>query len=193
MKGFILVPAFICSLITVGQDVSFYRENITMMISGRTFYVTGLYYLRSDCPENIFMAYPFPTKKLYGIADSILIIDLTDGSEIMPLRSDSATLTFPVDFLEGKEKLLQISYQQALNDNQAEYILKSTRAWQKPLEEAHYQLIIPQTLTVTRFSIPPMDSLSAGSEKIYTWDMTNYMPTVNMVFDFVTGKDDPGP
>lgn len=174
---FVVFPSY-------GQDISFYRENITMRISVDKFYVTGLYYLRCDKPEKKLLAYPFPLDKLYGQVDSILIYDLTSDTGLSPLRSDSAGLVFAVDFRSGGEKLVQISYQQELLGNRAEYILKSTRAWRQPLDEAHYQLVVTNDFIMTHFSIPPQDSIMAGKEKVYTWDMMNYMPLENMVFGF---------
>lgn len=184
MKLILFTFSFISAISAFSQDMTFYRENITMRIEREKFYVTGLYYLRCERPEKKLLVYPFPAGQRYGPPDSVLIIDLTTGKEVLPLKADSTKLLFDVDFSTDPGKLVQISYQQELLGNHAEYILRSTRAWHQPLEEAHYQLITPQFLQITRFSIPPQDTLLAGKETIYTWELMNYMPETNMIIEF---------
>ena len=168
----------------VSQDLSFYKEIITMRISNHRFYITGTYYLKNSALEQKVLIYPFPVGPAYGKVDSVVIFDLTDNQLVKPEITDSAKLLFIIDFTNDYEKVLQISYQQELKEFRAEYILESTLNWREPIKEVHYQLIISKDLEITDFSILPGDSIITENEIIYTWEKYNYLPSRNMIFDF---------
>lgn len=166
------------------QDVSFYRENITMRIDSGKFFVSGLYYFESLTLDQKLLVYPFPTDSLYGKVSSVFMHDLTNDQPLEQLKSNSTDILFLVDFRQNKKVEVLISYQQELLGDRAEYILETTQAWKKPMAQATYQLIIPSDHYITRFSIPPMDSIITKQEKIYTWEMFEYLPSENIIFDF---------
>ena len=167
------------------QNLSFFRENITMKIEGRDFYVSGTYYFRYDKNDKKLLHYPFPTGELYGNPDSVYLYDLTNDFVIKPLEIDSSMLLFLVDFSNHPELVIQISYKQPLKSNQAEYIIETTKVWGKAFEEATYQLIVPSNISIQNFSILPSDSIITEFKKVYTWQKYNYMPERNMVFKFI--------
>ena len=167
-----------------GQDISFFKENITMKIEQDFFYVTGDYFLKTDKDSSIVLVYPFPVDSLYGEVDSILIFNITGNKPIEILSKKKTGVLFRADFGKEKEIQLLIAYRQKLPGNKAEYILESTASWRKPLEQADYQLIVPADLEITRFSIQPDTFMEAGEEMVYYWTKKNYMPRVNMIFEF---------
>jgi hypothetical protein len=172
------------SLGVSGQKLTFYRENITMKIQEQQFYVSGTYYFRYNLTDKKLLYYPFPTGDRYGNPDSVYLYDLTNNKSIEPMKQDSSGLLFLVDFSNNSDISIQISYKQPLFGNKAEYILETTKVWGKTLEEASYQLITPENIVITRFAIPPGDSITTGQDKIYIWEKYNYMPEKNMVFEF---------
>lgn len=167
-----------------GQDVSFYRENITMKINNEQFFVSGRYFFRSKTADKKLLFYPFPKDSLYGKVNSILLYDLTNNQTVELVTSDTSKILFLADFSKNLEIELLISYEQNLLGNRAEYILVTTKIWKKPLEEAYYQLIVPANHVITCFSIPPIDSIITQQEKIYTWEKFEYMPLENLIFEF---------
>ncbi|MCK9398930.1 MAG: hypothetical protein M0Q51_02900 [Bacteroidales bacterium] len=171
-----------------GQDISFYKENITMKIEKDYFYVTGNYYLKTNGDKLATLVYPFQVDSLMGEVDSIYIFNLTANEPVEPLSNRRDGIVFRADFGDNTELLILISYRQKLSGNRAEYILESTIGWRKPLDQADYQLIIPDNLKVVRFSIPPDESILTDTERIYYWSKTDYMPTGNMVFEFIDNK-----
>lgn len=175
-------------LSTSGQQLSFYRENITMKIQEQQFYVSGTYYFRYNLSGIKQLYYPFPVSDLYGNPDSVYLFDLTNNVQIVPTEQDSSGLLFLAEFSKYSDISIQISYKQPLWRNQAEYILETTKVWGKPFKDASYQLIIPKGLVITRFYIPPDDSIFTENEKIYTWERYNYMPENNMIFEFEEEK-----
>jgi hypothetical protein len=173
------------SLFTLhAQDISFFKENITMKIEKDYFYVSGSYYLKTAGDQSIILVYPLPADSLYGDVDSIKIFNLTTNEPVKILERKKDVTVFKLEFAEYKEVELLISYRQQLFGNRAEYILESTASWRKPLEQADYQLIVPKDLEINNFSIPPDESIDIGEEKIYYWSKKNYMPERNMVFEF---------
>jgi hypothetical protein len=184
----LLISLILLEIDVYSQNLSFYRENITMKIDGQDFYVSGTYYFRYDLTDTKLLHYPFPTGEMYGNPDSIYLFDLTNNATIKPLEIDSSMLLFLVDFSSSPEVSIQISYKQPLRSDQAEYILETTQVWGKPFEEATYQLIVPSYITIQSFSITPSDSIMTGFDKVYTWEKYNYMPEQNMIFKFVENK-----
>ena len=181
----IFVFTLLCSMIKIqGQEISFYKENITMKIELDYFYVTGIYYLKTTGDNSITLVYPFPVDSLYGAADSIFIFNLTENSQIEPLSIRSNSLAFKADIGETNKLDILISYRQQLLGNRAEYILESTIGWRKPFEQADYQLIIEPGIEIISFSIPPDESIKTDEGTVYYWSKTNFMPTVNMIFEF---------
>jgi hypothetical protein len=155
-----------------------------MRIAGDYFYVDGIYHLRCEDNTKIILSYPFPVDSLYGKIDSLFIFNLTSNEIIHPIVTYSHHVNF--DLISGNEKEieLQIMYRQRILGNKAEYILQTTRSWGKPLEDAHYQLITSANTYITRFSLPPMDSIQAGEQTIYYWEEHNYLPVRNLIFEF---------
>lgn len=187
-KLFLLFALVAAGLLASGQQLSFYRENITMKIQEHHFYVSGTYYFRVDQPGIKQLYYPFPVSDLFGNPDSVYLFDLTNNAPIEPTVSDSSGLLFLADFSKYSDLGIQISYRQPLLGSKAEYILETTKVWGKPFREATYQLIIPKSLIITRFAIVPDDFIITDQEKIYTWEKYNYMPERNMVFEFSEEK-----
>jgi len=169
---------------SLSQDISFYKENITMKIEKDYFYVTGSYYLRTTGDKSITLVYPFPADSIYGLADSVLIYNLSADTTVSILNRIPNSLVFKADFGDSPELVILISYRQKLLGNRAEYILESTKGWRKPFEQADYQLIVPVDLEVHSFSMPPDESIINGEETIYYWVKRNFMPSVNMIFEF---------
>jgi len=169
----------------MGQNISFYKENITMKIEKEAFYVTGIYQVKTDTCQKGILLYPFPEDRKYGKVDSIYIYNLTTNQIIEPLKVESSHLIFKIDFSRHKDLKIHISYRQKLNSTRAEYILKTTQSWHKPLLSANYQLIVPSDVMVYQFSILPQDWIITETETIYYWEKSNYMPEENFIFDFI--------
>jgi hypothetical protein len=155
-----------------------------MKIEKDYFYVTGNYYLRTTGDTSIALVYPFPVDPLYGDVDSINIYNMTSGKPIDIHSHKPTGAVFKAGFGEFREIEILIAYRQKLKGNRAEYILESTASWRKPLEKADYQLIVPIGIEINSFSIPPDDLMTTEQETVYYWTKENYMPDVNMIFEF---------
>lgn len=183
---FLVILFFYSAIRTNGQDISFFKEDITMRIENNAFYVSGLYFLKGEKGEKSTLLYPFPIDSAYKNIDSVFIINLTNNLKIEPVKVEASYLIFKIEFDKTEEIILQIGYKHELKAKKAEYILKTTLSWKRPFDKANYQLIVAPNITITRFSIQPMDSIISLREKIYYWEKRNYMPSENMIFEFET-------
>ncbi len=166
------------------QGLSFYKEIITMKIDRGYFHVTGIYYLRSDRKTSEVLVYPYPAGPLYGAVDSVSIHNLTSDKPVTPLKTDKLNTIFNIDFSHAGDQEIQIYYRQRIAGNRAEYILKSTIGWKKPLDHASYQLIVPSGIRISSFSIIPQDSIATDREVVYLWNKYHYMPSENLIFEY---------
>ncbi len=185
MLKVLLVLSLIISFFNAcSQGFSFYKENITMKIERDHFYVTGIYYLKSDRSKSETLVYPFPVDSSFGEVDSIYVFNLTTNENIMLKKLKTNYAVFKIDFSHNSELMIQVAYRQKLLDTRAEYILKSTISWKKPLDQANYQLVVPSNMHICKFSIPPQDSIITKKDIVYYWRKLNYMPTENFIFEY---------
>lgn len=184
IKKILLFIFIIACSHSYSQEIEFYKENITMEISDGHFHVTGNYYLRSDTVSPFPLTYPFPKDPLYGEVDSVNLFNLKTGQAIeIKKKTISGILFMAEPDSTGKVETL-ISYRQKLKGKKAEYIVITTRNWQQPLEEATFQLITPSDMVMEHFSYLPSDTLVTQKNTVYTWQMFNFMPERNMVFEW---------
>ena len=183
-----LVLLFLLHSDLYSQKISFAGENITFRIENDYFYMNGTYYLENGRNQKIVLTYPFPHDSIYGPVDSIYIIDLTRNEIISNYKESKKGILFELNFHTEDELELQISYCQKLLKHQAEYILLSTWAWHQPLQFATYRLITPITMEITSFSIQPDEFSVIGDQKVYSWKKKNFMPLLNMIFQYSERK-----
>jgi len=182
-KIFILFLALLPSCQLFSQDLEFYKEDLFFEIKNHCFYVKGIYYFSNVSNNNIVkpIFYPFPINKTeYGIVDSIIIKDI-NANITVPFKKDSLGVLFYLKLDAYQTTKYQISYQQNLLSNTAEYILLTTKNWGKPFEQARYQLTLSDC-KINSFSITPDSSSFSNHKSLYFWNKHNYMPDSNMVF-----------
>jgi hypothetical protein len=166
------------------QNLDFYRESITMILSKEYFHVSGEYYIQSEEPGKHVLFYPLPAEPEFGEVDSVFLVDMINGQsiEILEWKEDKFLFEFETD--QNSLAEIQISYRQKLLGQSAKYILKTTIMWKKPLEKAEYQLVVRDNLDVIEFSIPPHKKITGSTETIYLWDFEDYMPAEDLIFRF---------
>lgn len=170
--------------IVFGQQINFFREDITFRLDGDYFRIEGFYWFsnRSDRAVTSEIYFPFPPHS-GGRVDSIQIYDLTKGRETWT-REEEFGLAFIVHLEPADTSLFRIKYRQKLNSDSAVYILKTTKNWGKPLAVAEFKLIIPDSFVIKGFSYPPDQLYEIEKIKIYLWKREQFLPDRNMVFYF---------
>lgn len=167
------------------QPIEFFREDITFTIQDSLFCVEGVYHFRNvtEKPVTSVLFYPFPADSLYGGVDSVLIYNLTDSIPV-ELRRRGNGVSFQVSLEPFRVGKYKIFYRQKLYGNKAEYILTTTKYWEKPLQVANFQLEIPNHIKIDSLSYEP-DSVYVNKGKSkYFWQMNNFMPDKNFIILF---------
>ena len=169
----------------VGQRASFFKEDVTFRLNGIHLNVEGYYwftnYNNEDVNSSIF--YPFPNYSNEKI-DSILVFNLSVGNKTDFVNEGKHGISFYISIPPGDTSLFQICYRQKLAADSAVYILETTRGWCKPLSQAEFKLIVPDTLEIKKFSYPSDKEYKINDMRIYYWNMEDFMPRKDMVFYF---------
>lgn len=167
------------------QRADFFKEDITFRLDGVYLSVEGYYWLAnpSKAPLNSDIYYPFPINAGDQI-DSIRVYNLSVGQETGFAKEGKFGISFLLHIASLDTVLLQIKYRQKLNADSAVYILKTTRGWGKPLDDAEFKLITPGSFMIKKFSYPPDASYELENLRIYRWKRKNFMPTEDMIFFF---------
>jgi hypothetical protein len=185
-KTFPLVLILILSgqCLAFSQQLQFYKEDLSFQIKDNYFYVDGFYYFcnNSDNVINQLLFYPFPQNSLYGETDSISALS-AEGKNIV-ISKKKEGLTFRINLSPYGTEKLRIKYRQYLKQNQAEYILLTTRNWNKAFETATYKLICDKNLKLKSLSYVPDKTELSGNYMIYYWSKKNFMPDKDMIFEY---------
>jgi hypothetical protein len=174
-----LIILFLLSLKVSGQEIEFFREDLTFQLDTSLFIVDGDYYFRNTARKPAFMTfwYPIPNPDKDTRLDSALIFDFTKNIFLTPEKRSDSGFYFKLTFSGNEIKKVKIFYRQSHNGRQASYILTTTKYWKKPLEEANYSLITDkQGIIIDSLSYQPDKSFIAGDNVIFEWKRKNLMP-----------------
>lgn len=184
MRKSVLILFFVCATIS-GQRADFFKEDITFRLDGIHFNVEGYYWFTNSSNEvvksNIF--YPFPNYANEKI-DSVNVFNISAGQQAEFVKEGKHGISFNMFIQPGDTALFQIGYRHELASDSAVYILRTTKGWGKPLSQAEFKLVVPDSLGIKKFSYPPDKSYNIQGLKIYHWKMENFMPEKDMVFYF---------
>jgi hypothetical protein len=174
----------LCSY-TFGQRADFFREDITFHLDGNRLDVEGYYWFwnTSNTPIASDIFYPFPYRFGDEI-DSVRLYDLSRGQRVQYRFDGTNGISFSLSIAPRDTTVLQIGYRQKLVGDSAMYILRTTQGWGKQLDRAEYKLLVPDSLVIKGFSYPPVKTYRIQGEKIYYWEMDNFMPALDMIFYF---------
>ena len=168
------------------QDLQFYREDLTFKIKDNYFYVDGIYNFCNNGKKEIeqVLFYPFPIDSIYGVVDSIKAFDINTKEIIIISKSTEQGFYFKIKLQPYGVGNYKISYRQQLLENKAEYILVTTKKWNKPFDNAQYKLITPVDLKITSISYRPDSAKQVNNNMFYYWNKKDFMPDRNMLFYF---------
>jgi len=167
------------------QKTDFFKEDLTFKLGQGLFVVDGLYYFRNttDAEVRQILFYPFPDVGQYGEIGFIEITKVGDTISQLASQTTKGAL-FKVQIPANNEITYHIIYGQKLKTNLAKYIITTTQKWGKPFEEADYKLEIPESVTISSFSIAPDTVIQKDKFKIYSWSRKDFMPVTDFDFTF---------
>jgi hypothetical protein len=186
MRTFLISLALLLSLSAVSQSLEFFREDLVFTLDSNFFTVSGDYYFRNPGEQagTFSIVYPVPYNGPGKSVDTIVVMDDESHNQFIPVTVHDTLCMFQVQVSAKGIKRLTISYRQKHKDNQACYILTTTRQWGKPLEQASYELVMPAYLEILESSYPPDSHSDFGDAVIFHWRKTDFMPDKDFLFRF---------
>jgi hypothetical protein len=169
----------------MNPSVEFYKESITMTVDEGEFTISGTYYFRNNTDSDRPMPIVFPfyiddsTHYPHEISASIIEEGKEKPLEFQENR-ERGNIRMAIPMMPKGTTVWQLEYSQKIDKPQATYILKSTQAWGKPLEEALYKIDIPDDIDVD-YIWADVDSVTdKGNREILWIHKTEYMPFGDM-------------
>jgi len=181
MKKLILLLCFV-NLCFSGfcqpEYVEFVEEEITIELTDSTISITGLYYYHNPGKQdrNISLMYPFPQNKYYGKAENVFAFELNEPYKDVLAQANERAATVRLSIEANRQKTLCIGYSQKLHGNRAEYIVSTTRGWDKPLNIANFELIVPVQLKIDSLAYIPYDTLVGVGKMHYYFREEDFWP-----------------
>lgn len=168
------------------QKLEFFREDISFGIDSAFFTVNGDYYFRnsSDVYHSFVVVYPVRSNNTATPIDTIMVFDHGDMTHALKVDVKDTLATFVLKMLPHSVKMMKIIYRQRHNGHEARYILLTTKFWEKPFENASYNLVVNKNIKINDFSIMPDNSVDFGETMIYYWKREHFMPEKDFEFRF---------
>lgn len=160
------------------QKPEFFREEISFGIDSLFFTVNGNYFFRNttDVNHRYIIVYPVRSNNTAKPIDTIMVFDADDPGQLLKVRVKDTIATFEIVMSPRSVKNIRVFYRQYHNKREVRYILLTTRLWDKPFEQADYDLTIRKSLKIDAFSINPDFRVDFGETEIYYWKRENFMP-----------------
>ena len=166
---FIVIPINLWSQ----QKIEFIEERIDFVINSDQFSVNGIYYFLNTSEQNINQTILFPFSKNTDNIAVKRVFNLT-YSENLSFQKFEDAIAFKIFVLPKDTIKINIAYSQnTVRENI--YILESTQAWGKALNEAHYSLTFDKSVHIDSLSLKP-DSLC---DNTYYWKRKDFYPNEN--------------
>jgi hypothetical protein len=138
--------------------------------------IEATYYFKNASNElmSALIFYPFPIDEYHYYPDSVLVFGLDYT------KNDSG-INFIMKFKPNGMETLQVFYNQKLKDNQARYIVTTTKNWKNPLKEARFIIDLPEDLNNSRFSYKPDSVIKINNRSYYYITKKNFMPDMDII------------
>jgi hypothetical protein len=159
----------------------FDSEHIALSILGDSLEVRGRYLLRCQGrgEGEIPLLYPFPRDSLLG-GWRFLSLDVRAGlaGDALPARWEAVPHTAAVRWwlppCPGDTLVAEAVYRQALRGEYARYIVTTTRAWERPLRRAEFEIRLPAGAEPLEFSFPFAPAAEAPG--LYRYEAADFLP-----------------
>lgn len=170
----------------MNKPLEFFKEKITMTVDKGEFSISGTYYFRNntDSDRPMPVVFPFYIDKFTHYPDKIRVFISRNGEPDSLINfeenTDRGSIRMRIPMKAHETTAWHIQYAQKIDRPQATYILKSTQAWGRPLEEALYRIDIPDNIDID-YIWADVDSVSEQDHREILWiHKTEYMPFKDM-------------
>jgi len=166
------------------QIADFSAERLTFTIQPDYVEMTGSYYFTNRTRQMVKLPiiYPFCVNSRQAFPDTIHV-NVADGKSLNFQRRDE-NIYFSVPLKHPERTEIVIYFRQPVSQSQFEYILTSTRSWQKPLESADFTIRMPLSQNLSGLSFPYERVDTTGNFQIYHLHFENFYPEKNLIFSW---------
>ena len=170
----LLFLAVLLCLCRQSPPIDFFKEDVTIEIFGGKVKVTGVYYIKNltDIGKRIKFYYPFPVDSNHSFPDTI--------SAGLPYTRDSAGIYFTLSMEPDGVDSFVIGYEQRVERPFFRYITTTTKAWKRPIKDARFTVITPETLSTTMSYSFPEPMVIDGYRK-YSIRITDFFPEEDLL------------
>jgi hypothetical protein len=195
--SFIILLIFV-SLSAIAQDkgsprssspVDFFKEEITFTVKDSASSVSGIYYFRNNTERGGKMPimFPFYVDSASVFPDTIIAYTLnskdTTWLDVQNAQGQNA-VTVEIPMTPHGITVWHLDYAQDILKAKATYILTSTSAWGKPLEDATYRFIVPASYDSVQAWPEPDSTIILKDHRELLAHRTNFMPKQNMTIEW---------
>jgi hypothetical protein len=165
---------------------AFYQEEITLTVSDSVSRVEGTYHFRNNTGKAIDMPVIFPfyvdstTEFPYHIGAFLM----DDKGHEQPIKFEELrnhkAIRMRIPLAADGETTWYLNYEQKIRARRAVYIITSTAAWQKPLEQATYTFIAPSSFEDIKVWPEPDTTFEKAGQIYMQCVKYDFMPTREM-------------
>jgi len=150
-----------------------------MLVDSGKVSISADYYFKnpSNQTKSALIFYPFPIDEYHYYPDSILVLGLDYT------KNDSG-VNFIMRFKPNAGDTLKVFYRQKLKDNQARYILTTTKQWQRPLKQAKFIIDVLENFTNLQLSYKPDSIIRRNNRVLYYIAKKNFMPNKDLIINW---------
>lgn len=172
---------FIASL-----PISFDSEWIRLYIRGDSLEIRGTYWFwcRGRAESAISLFYPFPQDSLLRGARMVSLVAQQGGGVPTPIRFEDVPQAngarWRVPPCTGDTMAVEAVYRQALVTDYARYIVTTTKAWDRPLRRARFEIHLPQGAEPLEFSFP-FQKRERDGDTFYVYEAMSFFPDRDII------------
>jgi hypothetical protein len=155
------------------EKLEFISENIDFSLTSSLFGINGIYVFANHTNKEIRQTILFPFSEKSDSINIKRVYNLSYNENLIYHKTMNG-IAFTMIVMPKDTVKINISYSQK-TESENVYILKSTRTWDKPLQNASYSLTLDNSVTLDRLSLKP-DTLI---NNIYYWTKTGFYPDDN--------------
>lgn len=180
-SGFILVLLFYVQ--SFAQAPQFFREKIEVIVEKEDYcQLKGIYYFKNISEKIIeqVLFYPFVINDELPYPDSIKVVNMRDNKPV-PFTKSKKGIFFSIQIPPKSIYAYNVNYYQKTPACSMEYILTTTKTWNRPLDQAEFIIKIPLSFNLISLSMKFNKKVDTGDKTIYYIIRKNFMPETNLL------------
>jgi len=156
----------------------FVSEDLQFTISDSVCRMEGSYHFENQTQQTTRtrLFYPFYLDEDSPFPQSYEV-RVGEDKDLIPVFTHPAGISFVLELAPGSQQQVWVSYAQTAHNRQFTYILRSTQAWKRPLEQAIYEIRIPRELSLISCSSEIDTTIQQADFLMHRIVRENFLPS----------------